>query len=115
MMHSSTIRRRLVAASAAAAIALLAGCSGTSDEDAVVNDLNAAELVPDEVEAPVNVIEPVDEVPNIVEPAANQAAATPPPPPVEPDAQMIDDAEATGMTARVSRDYTAGNEATVQE
>ena len=34
----------------------------------------------------------------------NAVAEAPPPEKVAPDAQMLDDAEATGMTARVTRD-----------
>jgi len=51
-------------------------------------------------------------------PAADTNTAAidvPPEAPVAPDAQMIEDADATGMTARVSRDeQPAGNDQAMQ-
>jgi hypothetical protein len=45
-------------------------------------------------------------------PDANAAAAIEPPPeaPIKPDAQVLDDADATGMTARVTRDEAPARE-----
>lgn len=59
-------------------------------EEAIVNTPEPAPMAP-LVEEPVNIPEPVVELP-------------PPPEPVRPDEQVLEDAEATGMTARVNRD-----------
>ena len=41
----------------------------------------------------------------------NAVALPPPPPPAEPDAQVLDDASTTGMTARADRGQPAQDEA----
>ena len=59
-------------------------------EEEVVNTPEPLPAEPVALE-PVNIPEPVAELP-------------PPPEPVLPDEQVLEDAEATGMTARVNRD-----------
>jgi hypothetical protein len=91
------------------ALASLGGCDWLSPQ-------------PPRPEATGNVVEETPSS-NAAEPAANVAApadvnaAAPvevrdaPPP---PDAQTLDDADATGMTARVNRDEAPANSTTVQ-
>ncbi|WP_230483070.1 hypothetical protein [Sphingomonas sp. Leaf21] len=86
----------------------LAGCSRSEPEEqpttTVENDAGVVETAPVEEPTPV--------MTNDAEPAPiNMAADTVPPPPPERtvDQQMLDDASATGMTARVQR--TPSNDA----
>ncbi len=81
---------------------LLAGCSRSSEDPPVPveNDTPVAEenmAVPEETPVMTNDVDAVAPV--------NMAADTVPPPPPERtvDQQMLDDASATGMTARVQR------------
>ena len=99
---------------AAVALALFAaGCSGSSDDVAV--EANQAGEIVDTNEV-MSVPEAADnmQMPEAA-PETNTAAATPPEAPVPPDAQMLDDADATGMTARVSRDQAADNGAAITD
>ena len=104
-----TVTRAAGIAAGLLALAALGGCDWLSPQ-------------PPKPEATENV---VDETPssNAAEPAANVAIPTdvnaaaavdvrdaPPP----PDAQTLDDADATGMTARVNRDEAPANSTTVQ-
>ena len=90
------------------ALAALAGCdSSTPDQPAPVeNAVNE--------EAPAEVVVPVEAPP----PAETTNAATvdvePRETPPDPDAQTLDDADATGMTARVRRDEAETNETVPQ-
>jgi hypothetical protein len=98
------------AAGLAAGLLVLAACSRSEPEQPPEAD-NMAEATPVEDVTPI--------APPSAEPApvanavdANAVAIAPPPEaPTEPDAQMLEDADATGMTARVSRDEApAGND-----
>ncbi|MCX8474568.1 MAG: hypothetical protein MT490_02115 [Sphingomonas sp.] len=101
------IKRIALLASAAGALALGA-CSGGNDE-ATAPTGNVENMTPIEVtnESPVAIETPA------AAPTDNLAATTdvePTPSTLSPDEQTQDDADATGMTARVSRDE-GGNEA----
>lgn len=95
--------RGKIAATAAGLLALtaLAGCEKSTPEPAapVENMVNEAE--------PVNTVAPVE---TPVPETTNLTVAEPRDAPVDPDAQTLDDADATGMTARVRRDEAAANE-----
>lgn len=96
-----------------AGLLALAGCSRSEPEQPAPDNMTleatpSAEPTP---AAPPSA-EPTPEAPAITNTAA---ADVPPEAPVAPDAQMIDDADATGMTARVSRgEPTGGNEVAPQ-
>jgi hypothetical protein len=93
--------RGTAAAFAMLALFAVAGCS--NQEQDIVPETNT--------EAPVETPAPVTEEPAVaapeparpVEEPAN-LVAPPPEEPIAPDAQMLDDADATGMTARLSRE-----------
>lgn len=90
---------RTVALFAASAIAL-AACSNQPAEETPVAETNVANIV----EAPANVVELAPETPS-PPPVENVASATPAPAPtLSSDEQTLDDADATGMTAKVNRD-----------
>lgn len=96
-----TLTRRPAALAPVAALALaLAACSGGSDEQPTL-DANV-------VEAPiVNDMEFGNMVEPLAPPTATPSATpTPAEEPVDADAQVQDDADASGMTARVARDDT---------
>ncbi|MGP7795908.1 hypothetical protein [Sphingomonas sp. CLY1604] len=85
----------------AAAALLLAGCSRSEPEQP--EEANMAEVAPLETATP----EALPSAEPTPEPAAidlNAVDEAPPPEKIAPDAQMLDDADATGMTARVTRD-----------
>lgn len=82
---------------ALAALALLAACSGSDPEPSA--DANAAEML-DVTNEAMNVAE-APLVMNAPAPVVDNAVDEPP---VVDEAQIQDDADATGMTARVSRD-----------
>ena len=91
----------LLLAAAALAGGGLAGCSRSEPEESVETNASAEELVPDAappspVELPSPTSEPTAD--------ANSSAALPPAEETAPDEQMLEDASATGMTARASRD-----------
>jgi len=98
------------------ALAILAGCSKSEPEaqppetDNVGADAQpepAAQPTPEP--APIKRPEPAP-VANTVVPVAAEPREAPP----SPDAQMLDDADATGMTARVSRQEAQGNDTRAQ-
>ncbi len=103
-------RRTIQLATALAAAAALAACSGGSEDAAPAeNAVNAMELTED-LPADENIAEPA--------PVVTENATTPAPvaEPAQPDeAQIQDDAEAVGMTARVQRGDTSGNQAAPAE
>ena len=97
--------KTMTVAALAAGLLAISACSrsepeGPMDDNALGLDqpmTNASgDVAP--VETPTTAPEPT--------PDANAAAAMEPPPeaPIKPDAQVLDDADATGMTARVTRD-----------
>jgi hypothetical protein len=84
----------------ALALALLAGCSEKpqpreTDDFAAENVVEAPPLAP----PPPVVQAPVEKPP---EPAENTADALPPEEPMAPDEQMLEDADAAGLTARTA-------------
>lgn len=97
------IKRIALLASAAGALALGA-CSGGSDEPAAPTG-NVENMTPIEVgnESPVAIETPT---PTLVD-NATATTAVEPTPTLSADEQTQDDADATGMTARVSRDEGA--------
>ncbi len=91
----------------AAALLALSACSQSEPEQAP--DANMSdEVAPEETATPEALPsgEPAELAPP-VEDTNTAAIDVPPEKPVAPDAQVLDDADATGMTARVSRDEAA--------
>lgn len=86
------------------ALSVLAGCSRSEPDEAPPVDNAVTEGAPPvREEAPA----PAPVAPAPVEPApveAPNAVAPPPAKEIAPDEQMIDDADATGLTARANRD-----------
>lgn len=98
-MRKTFHRLSLPVAAASLLVLGLSGCSRSEPEPAPTENYADAP-----VEEPTP--EPTAEAANIAEPDTNMAEAEPaPPPPPEPsvDQQMLDDASATGMTARAKR------------
>lgn len=103
---------RMTTMLAAAGLLALAGCSRSEPEQPAPEE-NVVEAMPTESATPEAVpsAAPTATAPT---PIAN-TADVPPDAPVAPDAQMIDDADATGMTTRVRRDEApATNDAAAQ-
>lgn len=89
-----------------AALSLAAGCSRGSDKADTETNSSQAEVsvpIPNEQAAPA-----IPATSNLAE-----ANAVPPEPPLSEDAQMMEDAEATGMTSRMASGQAEapGNEA----
>lgn len=103
---------RMTTMLAAAGLLALAGCSRSEPEQPAPED-NVVETMPT-ADATPEALPSAEPLPTPT-PIAN-VADVPPEKPVAPDAQMIDDADATGMTARVSRDEAppAGNDTAPQ-
>jgi hypothetical protein len=101
-MKGSTMRSKWMIA--AAPLALLAGCSGGSDDAPPPADANETAL-PDVTDEAANVVEAPSPTPTPT------ASPTPEetPSPVPPDEQVQADADAVGMTARVSREDATGD------
>lgn len=87
-------------------IAVLAACSAEPEQPAPEGpDFNLTEEAP--APEPVPTFEPLPEPSPSPVPTFESA----PPPPIEEDEQMIDDAQATGMTSRIEReDRSAADE-----
>jgi uncharacterized lipoprotein len=95
------------------AVSALAGCSRSEpDAPPMDNALTEEAAPPAAEEAPAPLPEPVP-VETAPAPSAN-AVAPPPAAEIAPDEQMLDDADATGMTARANRDE-AGSETPTNE
>jgi hypothetical protein len=105
-----TKRIALIAVMAAAGLNL-AACGGHKDEAAEQANMAPADFG-NEAE-PTNITEVPTEAPQAtqVDNTASNAIPAAPAPTVSATEQTQDDADATGMTARVSRDETGGNEA----
>ena len=111
-MTISTRTRTAIAGGLLAAMAL-AGCS-RSEPEQPPTDVNMVEDtgVTETEAAPA----PVEAAPVEAPPVAPAVVKPPREKPVAPDEQMLDDADATGMTARVTRDEApAENEAEPQQ
>jgi PBP1b-binding outer membrane lipoprotein LpoB len=78
---------------------VLAGCSRSEPEQPA-----PSEPVTETIEGPEPTPPPIVPAPLPSPTVTPTPAAPPPPPPVEPDEQMLDDASATGMTARSERE-----------
>jgi hypothetical protein len=85
----------------------LAACSGEPEVAAPEGpDLNMSEEM-----ATPEPLPPLDAAPEPTPtPSPTPTFATAPPPDIAEDQQMLDDAEATGMTARVNRDEAPADE-----
>lgn len=102
-------RRTFQLATAVAAAAALAACSGASEETVSAdNAVNAMELTE---ELPAENL--TDTAPVVTENATTPAPVAEPAAPDE--AQIQDDAESVGMTARVQRGDSSGNQAAPAE
>jgi len=96
--------KRTIIVVAAAGLAL-AGCSGRGSDNAADN---AAENATGEAEAPdLNVTQEAPPPPASNQTTEAKVVAPPPEAPLSRDAQVLDDAAATGMTARLPRDDAA--------
>lgn len=81
-----------------AATLALAGCGRSDHEEEAPSVNEAVEAPPPPVEPlPANVVTPPVELNNTTPPAA-------PPPEISDEAQMLDDADATGLTARIPQE-----------
>lgn len=86
----------------------LAACSGGKPDDTTANETVVANIGEPDNFSNVTINEPVAPV------TANATTAATNPPPVadlSPDAQTQDDADATGMTAKVDRNASEGQPA----
>ena len=96
-------RKHAFTTAAALVLLTLGACSGASDEPSPMdNTTDTAQSDNDDLATPTP-----EPAPPVAEPTetVNTSVAddTPPPAPAAPDEQMMDDASATGMTARTSR------------
>jgi len=83
----------------------LAACSGSKPEDTTANETIVANIGEPEAVTNVTIDEPVA-------PATTNVVNTPPPvATLAPDEQTQDDADATGMTAKVDRNASEGQPA----
>lgn len=103
-MNTITTRTLLALAMAATMPIALAGCSDTAPGEApATNEATTPEPEPiAPVPVPVPIAPPAPEP--VREEPTNTVEAPPPEKPITADAQMLDDADATGMTARLQRD-----------
>lgn len=106
--------QRTALAAALLGLTALAGCSKPEPdapvemENSAVEALPTAEATADPLPTPAVTAEPAP----AALPDANSAAAEAET--VAPDAQMLEDADATGMTARVTRDEAPANDQEAQ-
>ncbi|MEG3145142.1 hypothetical protein U1839_10825 [Sphingomonas sp. RT2P30] len=97
------IRTKMAAAALVLAVATLAGCDRPTPQPAASdNAVPADEGTPVDANVETNLAEAAPPPPASAAPAEASAAASRAAPPA-PDAQTLDDADATGMTARVHR------------
>lgn len=99
-MKTLTLR----AAPLAAALALAACSGGTNDDGPADNGMAPIELPDQNTMAPIEEPSPAPEINTMESSATNAVAPVAQEEMVAPDQQILDDAEATGMTARVNRD-----------
>ncbi|MEN2784968.1 hypothetical protein ACFOKI_14950 [Sphingomonas qilianensis] len=100
-------KTRLLLATAGALLALSVGACSNGDSDAATIENNAAfdEVAPLSEPEPAPAALPTPEAEQTTD--ANASMDLPPEPITPPDEQMLDDASATGMTARATRDAEA--------
>lgn len=108
-------RKAMAAGGAVLLLGAIAGCSGSDPEPAPIENSAFDEEAPPPAEPAA---EPSFEPAPVV--ADNSAAVAPaeelpPPPPIEPDQQVLDDASATGMTSRTTRDQPQDDGAPVDD
>lgn len=101
MKGSMMSYRKTTIAALAGVLALTACSSNEPERDAYDNE---ASETSEPVETPSPTDLPPAEAPPPVTENSTAAIEAPPAPEIAPDAQVLDDADATGMTARVSRD-----------
>ena len=100
-------RHAMIAAGVMAA-AMLAGCSRSTPDEPPAETNQVVTEAPSPTPAPPVVSKPAPATSAIAPPSPDANEADP----QAADAQMLDDADATGMTARVTRDDAATNEVT---
>ena len=100
------MKRISLAAAGLLALTVLAGCSRSEPDEAppVENVSEAPQPLPEDTR--VSEPEPAP-APAPAPVAISDAVAPPPAADIAPDEQMLDDADATGMTARARRDEPA--------
>lgn len=99
-----TYRTKMTVAAVAAGLLALTACSKSEPEQPLDDNALGLDQPMSNASDDVTPVETptADALPP---PDVNAAAIEPPPPaPVKPDAQVLDDADATGMTSRVTRD-----------
>ena len=103
------MRKMKTGAALAAGLLLLAACSRSEPEQPLEGNMTEQAPMDEATPDALPSAEPTESLPPTVD--ANTAAIdVPPEAPVAPDAQMIEDADATGLTARVSRDEAPAND-----
>lgn len=100
-------RAMLLAGSGLLLAAGVAGCSDRTPEDTQIENSAFDEDAPPPTPLPAENYEAAPPVTENLS-AAAPVETLPPPPPVEPDQQVLDDASATGMTSRSTRDAGSG-------
>lgn len=88
--------RKIAIITLAGALALGACGRGESETQPIENEAIDNEVEVIEEPAPINVVEP--------EPEVNNTTPAAPPPEISEEEQMLDDADATGLTARLPQD-----------
>ncbi len=112
-------RAMLLAGSGLLLAAGVGGCSDREPEDTQIENSAFDEDSPPPTPLPEETYESAPPVTENLS-AAAPVEVLPPPPPVEPDQQVLDDASATGMTSRSTRDQgntapTADDDAPVDD
>lgn len=114
-MKNCPMRRLLLTAAGGVLLSGLAACSRSEPEPVEPGNSDGSTQI---IEVPAPAPAPTEDAP--ATPAetsveANAADETPPETAASPDEQMLDDASATGMTARAARGEDETAEATVAE
>ncbi len=90
----------------------IAGCSGSDPEPAPIENSAFDEEAPPPAEPGAEAsFEPAPAIADNAATVAPPVEELPPPPPVAPDQQVLDDASATGMTSRTTRDQPPQDDA----
>ena len=97
--------KQLLVLAAALSVAGISGCSRSADEPAPIENEDRAATPARTADLPAAPAATASPTPIVEEPITNASIADiPPEEPPAPDQQMLDDAAATGMTARASRE-----------